>query len=192
MFLNCTVSTLKPIVGMVVTTSPICSRYRMVVFPLQSQSESVPTVSSGTQAPPPSATLRAASQTPRIPSRQLHASCRASRAIQPKRQVVDKVEEQRRGEGAALFDAWWRAKNRTTYAESSPSINIRTSVCREKRPDTFEKREENETPCRRGGSPGSESGQQRRVGGTPVKGEGGESRRVGRGRGREQGKFSLP
>lgn len=34
MFLYCTVSTLNPIVGIVWTTSPICSRYRIVVFPL--------------------------------------------------------------------------------------------------------------------------------------------------------------
>ena len=33
MFLYSTVSTLKPIVGIVVTTSPICSRYNIVVFP---------------------------------------------------------------------------------------------------------------------------------------------------------------
>lgn len=37
MFLNCTVSTLNPIVGIVVTTSPICSRYKIVVFPLRSR-----------------------------------------------------------------------------------------------------------------------------------------------------------
>ena len=33
-FLYWTVSTLKPMVGMVVTTSPICIRYKIVVFPL--------------------------------------------------------------------------------------------------------------------------------------------------------------
>lgn len=37
MFLYCTVSTLNPIVGIVVTTSPICNRYNIVVFPLSLQ-----------------------------------------------------------------------------------------------------------------------------------------------------------
>lgn len=33
-FLYWTVSTLNPMVGIVVTTSPICRRYNIVVFPL--------------------------------------------------------------------------------------------------------------------------------------------------------------
>ncbi len=46
MFLYVTVSTLKPIVGMVDTTSPICNRYKMVVLPaLSSPSMSILTSS---------------------------------------------------------------------------------------------------------------------------------------------------
>lgn len=46
MFLYVTVSTLNPMVGMVETTSPSCSRYRMVVLPaLSSPSMSILTSS---------------------------------------------------------------------------------------------------------------------------------------------------
>lgn len=39
---------------------------------------------------------------------------------------------------------------RETYAESRPSINIRTSVCLENRPEIFVNNDENDTPCRGG------------------------------------------
>lgn len=90
MFLYWTVSTLNPIVGIVVTTSPICRRYRIVVLPLFQH--------------------------------ECYVSCSPPHAHAQ------------------------RERERATHAESSPSMSIRTSLLREKRPESLEKRVENETP----------------------------------------------
>lgn len=112
MFLYCTVSTLNPIVGMVCTISPICSRYRIVVLPL------------------------------RVASPQESNSQHRRQRLEPRPTQAERARPRRCGFGRLGST---RAEG-GTHAESSPSINILTSDCRENSPDSLENRDEKETP----------------------------------------------